>query len=308
MDRVAASIPRRGCRRSILLAIVAAFLCVSLSVGPSMGTPIGRELQAAREEIEPGITRQEVNIKTGANSSRIWIFLPGNAFGDKLPCVLIAPAGSRLWHGGTLGRGSMPEHLPYVRAGFAVVAYDLDGELPEHPTVAQIRAAARAFRNAQAGVANARRALDYVLARVSRIDPDRIYAVGHSSAGTLALLVAEREPRIKACVAYAPVADVIARVGERMVTALSTDIPGYREFLEWSSPDRGISSLKCPVFLFTAADDSNVRTDQVISFAYTLQQTNPRVTLVRVHSGGHYLSMLAEGIPNGIEWLKNLPR
>jgi dipeptidyl aminopeptidase/acylaminoacyl peptidase len=93
-----------------------------------------------------------------------------------------------------------------------------------------------------------------------------------------------------------------------MVTALSTDIPGYREFLEWSSPDRGIASLKCPVFLFTASDDSNVRTDQVISFAYTLQQTNPRVTLVRVPSGGHYLSMLAEGIPNGIEWLKNLPR
>ena len=27
----------------------------------------------------------------------------------------------------------MPEHLPYVHAGFAVVAYDLDGELPEDP-------------------------------------------------------------------------------------------------------------------------------------------------------------------------------
>ena len=45
--------------------------------------------------------------------------------------------------------------------------------------------------DAQAGLVNARNALEFVLARVPEVDPKRIYAAGHSSAGTLALLFAE---------------------------------------------------------------------------------------------------------------------
>jgi hypothetical protein len=34
----------------------------------------------------------------------------------------IAHAGALLYHGITLAEGDRPEHLPYVRAGFAIIA------------------------------------------------------------------------------------------------------------------------------------------------------------------------------------------
>ena len=54
----------------------------------------------------------------------------------------------------------------------------------------------------QAGLANARTALEFALAKVPKLDAKRIYVAGHSSAATLALLFASHEPRIKACAAW----------------------------------------------------------------------------------------------------------
>jgi hypothetical protein len=71
-------------------------------------------------------------------------------------------------------------------------------------------------------------------------------------------------------------------------------------------PDRSLATLQIPGFSLSAAGDSSVPTDQVTSFAYSLQEMNPRVTLVRVPSGDHYYSMLIEGIPRAIEWLEKL--
>jgi len=91
-----------------------------------------------------------------------------------------------------------PEHLPYIRAGFAVVAFDTDGALakPDDVTYEQVQVAATAFKHAEAGVLNARQAIDYVLKMVPAIDPKRLYSAGHSSAGRISLLVAESDPRI----------------------------------------------------------------------------------------------------------------
>ena len=137
---------------------------------------------------------------------------PGDHPPGSLPCVLIAPAGSILITGMDLGEGDRKEHLPYVRAGFAVLSYSLDGHVPDRKAAsdAQIRQASQEFLAAKAGLTNAKVALEWLTARVPEVDADRIYAAGHSSAGTLALLLAENEPRIKKCAAFAPRSDVEA--------------------------------------------------------------------------------------------------
>ncbi len=55
-----------------------------------------------------------------------------------------------------------------------------------------------AFRAADAGLINARNALEYTLAKVPEVNAKQLFSVGHSSAGTLALLFAEHEPRLQA--------------------------------------------------------------------------------------------------------------
>jgi dipeptidyl aminopeptidase/acylaminoacyl peptidase len=64
--------------------------------------------------------------------------------------------------------------------------------------------------------------------------------------------------------------------------------------------------LKCPVFLFHTEDDQNVPIRQSTDFAALLEKTNPQVTLVTTPHGGHYNSMIREGIPRGIEWFQGL--
>src|SRR5262249_51971365 len=155
---------------------------------------------------------------------------------DKLALVLVPPAGSTLFAGMAMGEGDRAEHYPYVRAGFAVASFDIDGQVAnlEKASDAAGLKGAQGVRHAQAGLVNAKAALDFVLAKVASVDPDRVYIAGHSSAATLALLVAEHEPRIKTCAAYAPVTDVEARLAE-VIPQLDRALPGYREFLRSSS-------------------------------------------------------------------------
>jgi hypothetical protein len=60
--------------------------------------------------------------------------------------------------------------------------------------------------------------------------------------------------------------------------------------------------------LFTAADDTNVPSSSIVAFATELQKTNMKVHLVTVKSGGHYDSMIHQGIPAAIDWLKSLTK
>lgn len=257
------------------------------------------------QRLEPGIMFYEVKFP-GKGAHKLWVYLPEGPTQSKIPCVLIAPAGTRLFHGITLGEGDRPEHLPYVRAGFAVVAYEVDGPLAQNASGKAIFKAALEFKNAEAGLVNARAALDYALAKIPQIDPSRIYTAGHSSAGTISLLVAEREPRVRAAVAYAPASNVEKFLGEDKVAAFDSIIPDYREFLRRTSPYAGAKDLNCPLFLFHAEDDKVVAISYSEDFVKEVSSHNPSVTFVRVAKGGHFSAMSDEGIPKAIEWLKAL--
>ena len=258
--------------------------------------------------VEPGVAVHEVTIDRGGVPMKVWVYRPEKP-ADKLALVLVPPAGSTLIAGMGLADGDRVEHLPYVKAGFAVAAFEIDGPVSDAQQSSDpaVFKGAREFRAARAGLDNAQTALDFALAKVPGIDPARVYVAGHSSAATLALLVAEYEPRVKACVAYAPCTDVAARVAQ-FTPLLERNQPGYAEFLKFSSPLTHAELLTCPLFLFHAQDDTTVRFRESATFYEQVRKTNPKATLVKASKGGHYDPMIQQGIPKAIAWLKQLPK
>ena len=85
-------------------------------------------------EIEPGVMFHEVRLPGGDKpgfAGKLWLYLPSGDHADQsLPCVLITAGASNLLEGIHLSEYARAEQLPYVRAGFAVLAYELDGALP----------------------------------------------------------------------------------------------------------------------------------------------------------------------------------
>jgi len=237
---------------------------------------------------------------------------PGDHPAGSLGCVLVAPAGTNLLTGNALDDPTYhTESLPYARAGYVAITYSLDGALPagsDDSSDDDLAAAYRGFSAAFAGLANARAALDFVLARLPQVDPKRIFAAGHSSAGSLALLFAEHEPRLKGCIAYAPQTDVEEHLSIMLrLLALTNKFPGVVDFARRSSPQTHLARIKCPVFLFWATDDSVVTPEGTQRFATTLGGLRQDLTVKTVPTGDHFESMVDPGMGLAIEWLQGLP-
>ena len=283
----------------------AAVVDATLNTFPPLG--MGRPVDA-------GVVTHRVTIQHGPHTDRLWIYLPLRAKAP-FPAVFIAPAGMPPFLGNRFDDNhdvqDDPEHMPYVRAGFAVIAYAVDGAIanPDDVTYEEVKSAAIAFKNAEAGMLNARHAIDYALKMIPGIDPKRLYSAGHSSAGRISLLLAETDPRIAACIAYAPVTDPERRAFKIAADAaqyLEQNVDGFRGFLKSSSPVEHAAQLRCPLFLFHAKDDSLIDIAESEAFAELVKKSNPRVTFVSVDSGDHYDAMVREGVPQAIQWLRTL--
>ncbi len=243
-----------------------------------------------------GTGSKEIVLRDFPEHPLLWIYGVDNHPTDKKlrPCIFIAPAGSPMVTGMKLGDRDRDEHIPYVRAGYVVVAYEVSGSTDDLNPVAL-----RLFAKRDTGIANGKAAIDYALRNLP-IDPKRLYTVGHSSAGTLALQVAAADPRIGGCVAYAPVTDVVAHLG----ASISQIPPELASAVRRNSPLANVKKLRCPTMLFSAQDDTTVDPSGVRGYAKELSKLNHSVELVTVESGGHYDSMIHEGIPAGLRWLK----
>ena len=231
---------------------------------------------------------------------------PGDHVPGSLPCVFVPPAGTNLMMGNSLdGSDYHDETEPYAKAGMIAVSYSLDGQCDiETATDTQFREAYLQFRAACAGVVNARNALEYVLANVPEVDSQRLFTAGHSSAGNVSILFAAHEPRLRACIAYAPAVDVESELAEvANDPAAAFVLPKIADFLKQSSPRTHISKLKAPMYLFHAMDDQNTPYGNTSNFANDLKQVGGQIEFVAAQSGGHYESML-RAIPGAIEWLK----
>lgn len=122
------------------------------------------------------------------------------------------------------------------------------------------------------------------LARQPYVDPARIYLGGHSTGGTLALLVAEASGRFRAVFAFGPVGDVKAYGPSLM----PVDFSRYdaRE-ASLRAPELWLESAAGPVFVIEGTSGN------IVSFtAMRARSRNPRVTFLAVEGAGHF-SVLA---------------
>jgi len=295
---------RRKLTLILLPAIVSAMLATLIvSRAVAAEPPIGSPTQVA-----DGVICYEINVPTNIGTiTKTWVYLPNNAArGARLPCVVIAPAGSILVAGMGLADSDRPEHIPMAQAGFAVIVYSLDGPLQSHPTWGDLYTAAAAFERAHAGMTDERCAVNYVLSHFPQIDPRRLYSAGHSSAANVALLAAATDPRIKGCAAYAPVFDIPENRGSGFMARLERGVPGDTQYMRHVSPSTIAGLIKCPVLIFHADDDRTVPLADDVQVVDALKRTNRNVKFVRVLTGDHYQSMIDQGIPAGIAFFKSL--
>jgi dienelactone hydrolase len=288
---------------------------------PIAALPVPKFPDLRQSRTVPGtqVTVYDVHLAEANGQSRapgffmqLRVYLPPGQHAEKsLGCVLVAPAGTNLLIGNELDDLNYhAETLPYVQAGYVTIMYGLDGPVANMKTATnrQMADAYNKFNAAYAGVANARNALEFALAKLPQVNPERIFAAGHSSAAVVSLLFAEHEPRLKGCIAYAAASDVEKRLAPVVNDRGAQQVlPGLRDFSKRSSPRTHIAHLDCQVFLFHARDDSNEPFGTSKKLADDLQRLGKKVTFESSPRGDHYDSMIQSGIPKAIGWMKSLP-
>jgi dipeptidyl aminopeptidase/acylaminoacyl peptidase len=120
------------------------------------------------------------------------------------------------------------------------------------------------------------------LAKQPYVDPGHIYLGGHSTGGTLVLLVAESSDRFRAIISFGPV-DNVAGYSRQYHPF---DVSNPQEF-EPRSPGRWLALIKSPTFVFEGTR-GNFRSHQAMAQA----STNPNARFVAVQGANHF-SVLA---------------
>jgi dipeptidyl aminopeptidase/acylaminoacyl peptidase len=122
-----------------------------------------------------------------------------------------------------------------------------------------------------------------LLAKQEYVDPKRIYLGGHSTGGTMVLLVAECSDRFRAVFSFGPVDDVSGYPPE--FTPFNTRDP---KEVELRSPGRWLGSIKSPVFVIEGMRDGNLDSLQTMS----KNSKNPKAHFIAVRGADHF-SVLA---------------
>ncbi|QDT86758.1 MJ0042-type zinc finger domain-containing protein [Gimesia chilikensis] len=250
-----------------------------------------------------------------ASRMKFRVFLPPKGQGEKFPCVIVPPAGSTLLTGMEIDdtvNTQNPEHEPYVKAGFAVITFSIDGDLGagDQTSNAEFIKAHEAFRRSKAGMLNYAQALSLAKSTIPEIDTSNIFLAGHSSAATLSLLFAEHSYQhfwdpdtIKGCLAYAPSVDP-QKFFANHLGEIKPLIPDVEEFIRLSSPKEHAQTIQCPVFLFHARGDQVTSFVASRQFAEQLKAQGVDVKFVASNGSDHYQTMVDEGVPQGIKWIQ----
>jgi acetyl esterase/lipase len=144
------------------------------------------------------------------------------------------------------------------------------------------------------------------LARLPYVDPDRIYLGGHSTGGTLALLVAESSGRFRSVFALGPVArvdDYPASIVPRNMAAQGAEEARLRSPIHW------LAGITTPTYVIEGTTaPSNAESLQEIC----RRSTNAEVLCIRVAGANHFsvVSRVAKVIAarlavpkEGVKWI-----
>ena len=240
---------------------------------------------------DPTVIVYQVAFPRGTHVSRFLVFLPTKPAKAKLPCVFVAPSATAPLYGQTIDEENVvySHYINYAIAGYAVIAYDIDGyidqidRINETSLVTQpdklVINSLKAYKASDAGVLNAKLAIDYAVARLPQIDPDAMYTAGAGAGGTTSLMVAATDKRIKAAIAYSPITDVSKQYGS-LVETISKAVPGYKDFIDRSSPHRNIEKMNKPIFIFH--DDRSTKTslEDTTNFVELVKKNNSSISLI----------------------------
>lgn len=115
------------------------------------------------------------------------------------------------------------------------------------------------------------------------IDPNRIYLGGHSTGGTLAMLVAEYSPRFRGVFAFGPVADVSG------YGAASGFLPfeiGNEKEVKLRSPGYWLSSIQTPTWVL---EGTRGNVDSLHAMAKA--STNPKAHFIEIQGVNHFATL-----------------
>jgi pimeloyl-ACP methyl ester carboxylesterase len=121
------------------------------------------------------------------------------------------------------------------------------------------------------------------LAKQDYVDSKRLYLGGHSTGGTLVMLVAASTDKFRAVFSFGPAEDVFFYP--------QPYVPfdrGNRREVELRSPRRWLHSIQCPTFVFEGTVDGNLDSLQAMARA----STNPKAHFYPVKGATHF-SLLA---------------
>lgn len=121
-------------------------------------------------------------------------------------------------------------------------------------------------------------AADY-LASLDYVDPKRIYLGGHSTGGTLALLVAQASPRFRAVISFGPVSDPAVYGSE----VLSYD-PSDAKEAKLRAPIHYLDDLETPTFVIEGSVRGNL--DSLLELKKASK--NPKLHCVGVEGATHF--------------------
>jgi dienelactone hydrolase len=265
---------------------------------------------------DPEVMVYQVAFPRGTHVSRLVVFLPTKSAKPKLPCVFVAPSATAPLYGQTIDDETLVYHhyINYAKAGYAVIGYDIDGyidqidRINETTLVTQpdklVISSLKAYKASDAGVLNAKLAIDYAVARLPQIDPDAMYTVGAGAGGTTSLMVAATDSRIKAAIAYSPTIDVPKQYSS-LVETISKAVPGYKDFIDRSSPHRNIEKMNKPIFIFHDDRLKETSLEDTTNFVALVKKNNSLISLTHDQdkefpSGD---DMTSTSINQAIEWL-----
>ncbi|MCG8653670.1 MAG: prolyl oligopeptidase family serine peptidase, partial [Pirellulales bacterium] len=166
----------------------------------------------------------------------------------------------------------------------------------------KVKDAFERYQAAQAGLTNAQNALNFAIQKIPQLDADRIYALGHSSAGRQALLWAAHEPRIKACATIAPEVSLPYPQREQLIAELDFMPDSFAESLSTFMPASYPKRLRNPIRIIHGSRDRVVPVQASRKLVQTLQQQGTDIKL-KVVDANHF-DVMDKALPETIAWLR----
>ncbi len=127
-------------------------------------------------------------------------------------------------------------------------------------------------------------AAEQYLEKQPYVDPTRIYLGGHSTGGTLALLVAESSSRFRAVFSFGPIDDV--RHYGTDTDFLPFDLSNDKE-AELRSPGYWLSSVQSPVWVMEGTQQGNIASLR----AMARSNANPKAHFIPIGGATHFSTL-----------------